>query len=661
MSHRTRLLRLFRLGVFALHGFGLPALADVRLPRLISDGMVLQRNTALEIWGWASSGERIGLDFAGRRYRTVTEADGTWRVALPPMPAGGPYTLTVTGEDTVVVRDVLLGDVWFCAGQSNMVHMLNIHDVEYATEIAEADHPQIRQFLVPTVADLRAPQRDFPAAPSEPRAAAWRPAVGDAVRDFSVVAYFFAKHLHERQGVPIGIINASVGGTPIEAWMSEAGLDAFPSAVGVLRQNKDTAHVQAINRAAARAPLPPADLGLLADTKWFEAGYAPPVGAWRTIQVPGYWEDQGIRGLDGVVWYRRDVEIPATMAGKPARIFLGRIVDADIAYINGKQIGSTGYQYPQRRYRIPADVLRAGMNTFVVRVTNHHGKGGFVPDKPYRIFADGDTVDLKGTWRYRVGEVFQPAAAEGPQPIEPRQQPAALFNGMVAPVGGYGVKGVLWYHGESNTGQPGAYARLLPALIADWRNHFGHGTLPFLYVQLPGFMAYDYRPSESDWAALREAQRKALAVPHTAMAVAIDLGEWNDIHPGRKGEIGERLALLARERVYGEALVASGPMYHSWRKEGSKIVLSFTETGGGLVTDDDGAPAEFAIAGDDRKFVWANARIEDDRVVVWHEAIAEPRYIRYAWADNPVNPNLRNREGLPASPFETELFRPDPL
>lgn len=270
------------------------AFADVKLPRLISDGMVLQRGAALTIRGWASKGERIRLDFAGRRYRTVAAADGTWRVVLPAMQAGGPYTMTITGNNTIIIRDILLGDVWFCSRQSNMVHMLNIHDVEYATEIAGADYPQIRQFVVPTAADLQAPQQDVLSGTPVPPTAVWKPAVGEAVRAFSVVAYFFARRLHERYGVPIGIINASVGGTPIEAWTSEAGLGAFPALIGAIRQNKDTAYVAA-NRAAASGPAPSVDQGMLADKKWFEADYVPPVGAWRTIQVPGYWEDQGIR------------------------------------------------------------------------------------------------------------------------------------------------------------------------------------------------------------------------------------------------------------------------------------------------------------------------------------------------------------------------------
>lgn len=612
------------LTIFFLNTVVFSAFADIRLPRLISNGMVLQHGVELKLWGWADRGETIRVDFAGKIYRTITGSDSTWHVLLPAMDVGGPYAMTITGSDTVTIDDILLGDVWFCSGQSNMVHMLNIHDVTYAADIVEARYPQIRQFLIPTASDLQTPRRDFPSG-------SWERAVGENVRSFSVVAYFFAKDLYKKYQIPIGIINASVGGTPIEAWTSEEGLDRFPAAQVAATNWKEAAVSQ-------------------------RASYVPPTGRWRNINVPGYWEDQGVRDLDGVVWYRKEVEIPAAMAGRPARIFLGRIVDADVLYINGTEVGRTTYMYPQRRYAIPASVLKAGKNTIAVQVTNHKDKGGFVPGKPYCLFAGKDTIDLKGTWEYKVEEVFEPIVPGTATPsMNPQNQPTALFNAMVAPATDYAIKGVLWYQGESNTDAPKAYAQYLSALIADWRRQWDNSVLPFLYVQLPGFMDYRYLPSESNWAELRESQRKTLSVPHTAMAVAIDLGEWNDVHPERKKEVGERLALLARQCVYGENLVASGPMYRSYRKDENKIILSFNSIGSGLTIPDGEALSEFAVAGADRKFVWAKAEIVGEEVVVWNDALPDPVYVRYAWADNPVNPNLYNKEGLPASPFEIEV------
>ncbi|MGV3642423.1 MAG: sialate O-acetylesterase, partial [Adhaeribacter sp.] len=296
-------------------------------------------------------------------------------------------------------------------------------------------------------------------------------------------------------------------------------------------------------------------------------------------------------------------------------------------------------------------------NVFVVKVTNSGGKGGFVPDKPYYVEANGQTLDLKGTWQYKVGEVYRPAlASAGPAAgFSAQNQPAALYNAMVAPLVPYTLKGILWYQGESNAGNPGEYKKLLPALIADWRRLWQQGDIPFLFVQLPNFMEVNYLPAESNWALMREAALATLSVPNTAMAVTIDLGEWNDIHPDNKKDVGERLALAARKLIYKEKnLVSSGPLLQSSKIEGKKITLSFAHTGSGLVSADGEELAWFAIAGADKKFVWAKASIEGDKVVVWSDEIPEPRYVRYAWADNPDGANLYNKEGLPASPFRTD-------
>ncbi|AUD03649.1 sialate O-acetylesterase [Spirosoma pollinicola] len=635
------------------------AQAQLRLPRLISDGMVLQRDKPLKVWGWATPGERITVRFKNKTVKTVTGAAGQWQLTLPSMPPGGPFTMEIAGNSKLELTNILIGDVWFCSGQSNMVHQLNIHDVTYAREIKEANYPQIRQFWIPTLTNLQAPQSDLPAGQ-------WKAAVGEDVRPFSAVGYFFAKKLYEKYHVPIGIINASVGGTPIEAWTSEEGLKDFSDLKATIDKNKDTTYINSISRrqpATVNRPAPPVDLGVTGSTKWYDLSYAPK--GWRPINVPGYWEDQGIKELNGVVWYRREIDIPASMTGKPARVFLGRIVDADELYINGKSVGKTTYMYPQRRYPVPADVLKAGKNILVVRVTNNAGKGGFVPGKPYCIFAGADTVDLKGTWQYKVGTAYRPIAGGNPAGGNPaggspaggfnaQNQPAALYNAMVAPEINYAITGFCWYQGESNAGKPQEYTTLLPALIRDWRRLWKQGELPFLYVQLPGFMEYNYQPAESSWAILREAQLKALSVPNTAMAVAIDLGEWNDIHPYNKKDVGERLALAALKTAYHENLVYSGPTYQSARIDGNKIVVSFTNVGSGLIASDGDDLGEFAIAGPDKKFVWAKAKIDGNRLIVWSDEVANPHYVRYAWADNPVNPNLSNKEGLPASPFRTD-------
>lgn len=631
--------------------------ADVKLPKLISDGIVLQRDANIPVWGWAAANEKITVTFNGKKYKTQATAAGDWRVTLPKMKAGGPYTMTIAGKNTVEVKDILIGDVWLCAGQSNMVHQLDIHDVTYADEIKNANYPDIRHFKIPTTTSISGPQQDLAGGD-------WQKAVGEAVRPFSAVAYFFAKKIYEKYRIPIGLINASVGGTPIEAWTPAEGFKNFPDIIKIIAENKDTAFVnsQTRNRPPVnRTPPPPSDKGLTGDKPWYAVDFIPK--EWRSINIPGYWEDQGVKDLNGVVWYRRDIELPQTMASKAATVFLGRIVDADELYINGTKVGNTTYQYPQRRYDVPANLLKAGNNVFVIRVTNNNGKGGFVPDKPYYIFTNKDTVDLKGYWQYKVGEVFAPVDFSAfarnnneprPRRINPQNEPGSLYNAMIAPYKQLPMKGILWYQGESNTGQPKVYEDYMHALVNGWRAVFNAPNIPVIYAQLPNFMEVSYSPTESNWATLRESQLKALSIPNTAMTVNIDLGEWNDIHPDNKKDVGERMALAGLKLAYGEDLVYSGPLYKDHIIEGNKIIISFNHVGSGLVTDDGEPLSEFAIAGEDKKFVWANAKIEGDRVVVWSDQVPKPKYLRYAWADNPDNPNLYNKEGLPASPFRIE-------
>jgi sialate O-acetylesterase len=638
--------------ILFLTGILLPLLsaAQVRLPRLVRDSMVLQRNVPVHLWGWAFPGETISIHFCGKHFKAKTKSDGSWSVKMPPLQAGGPYTMNIDGSNHIQLKDILIGDVWICSGQSNMVHQMRLHKERYADDILNAQYPEIRQFWIPTMTDLRTPHNDLPTG-------FWKAATPQDVNDFSAVAYFFARNIFRQYHVPIGLINASVGGTPIEAWTSEEGLvTIIPEVVKQTPVMRDTG----LLTPEIVTVIPPKvmkqapfirDAGLLSRPLWYDTAYVPK--HWRPINIPGYWEDQGASDLNGSVWYRREIAVPESMTGIPAKLCLGRIVDADVVYINGQQVGNTTYQYPQRRYPLAAGTLKAGKNLIVVRVTNNEGKGGFVPDKPYYISAGKDTLDLKGTWFYKVGEASIATVNKG---FQAQGSPAALYNAMLAPLTSYTIKGILWYQGESNADTPATYAQLLPALIKDWRNKWQQGNIPFLYVQLPNYMDVQYLPSESNWAIIREAQRKTLTLPNTGMAVSIDLGEWNDVHPDRKKEVGDRLALLARKMAYNEQqLVATGPLFEKARADANRVIISFSDTGSGLVTNDGEAPAQFAVAGADKKFVWANARIEGNTVIVWSDTIASPRYVRYAWADNPDNPNLSNREGLPASPFETNI------
>ncbi|MGZ8545421.1 MAG: sialate O-acetylesterase, partial [Flavisolibacter sp.] len=511
---------------------------QVKLPTLIRDSMVLQRNDTIRIYGWASPGEKIFVSFHQKKYSAQTSKDGSWKVAIPPMKAGGPYTMEIKGKNLVRLKDILIGDVFLCAGQSNMVHQLRLHRFRYASEISNANYPMIRHFTVPNTALLNGPASDLPSGN-------WKSANPKDVMEFSAVAYFFALDLYEKYTIPIGLINASVGGTPIEAWMSEEAIKKFPNSLSVLEKNKDTFHVNQLfrNAAARNALLPPIqDEGMNGNVKWYDAKDVS--SGWQQMMVPGYWEDQGLKNLDGIIWFKKTIELPKDFVSLPTLLSLGRIVDADEVYVNGKAVGRTTYQYPQRRYDLPASLLREGKNIITVRITNYNGKGGWVPDKPYFIANEKDTIMLSGSWQYKIGDVFE-TSMQWQGGLNTANQPAALFNGMVAPLTRYPIKAALWYQGESNTQQAEKYGSLLKALIYDWRTRWNK-ELPFLFAQLPNFNEKEFGAVESGWARLRDEQRKTLEVPKTAMAITIDLGEWNDIHPGNKKDVGLRLAAAAR-------------------------------------------------------------------------------------------------------------------
>ncbi len=630
--------------------------ANVKLPVLVSDGMVLQRDTKLIIWGWASPGEKVQVKFNKKSAGTTTGSDGSWKIALPPMKAGGPYTMEVKGNNTIIINDILLGDVWFCSGQSNMVVNMERVKEKYPGDIAAANYPEIRNFFVPTASDVTSVHKELPAS-------RWISSTPENVLGFGAVSFFFARSIYNEYKVPIGIINSSVGGTPIEAWTSEEGLKEFPQMMLRIEKLKDTAYLNPILRLAGRKPVSSGktasdsrnvDKGMSGPVSWFDVSYVPE--GWQKFWLPGYWEDQGVRGLNGIVWFRKEIDLPESMTGKPAKLFLGRIVDADNVYVNGVLSGSVTYQYPPRRYNLPAGLLKPGKNLIAVRVTNNTGKGGFVPDKPYYLVAGKDSIDLRGEWIYKVGQVFRPVPpgqGSGTQAISMQNEPTGLYNTMVAPLINYRIKGILWYQGETNTNKPEEYQQLLPALINDWRNKWQQGPLPFLFVQLPNFMEVQYLPSESKWAELRAGQLKSLSVENTAMAVTIDVGEWNDIHPLEKKVVGERLALAARKLAYGnDKIVYSGPVYRSSARVADSLIIYFDNVGSGLIVKGNGDLNHFAIAGADRKFVWAQAKIDSNRVVVWSDEVKDPLCVRYAWADNPSFANLYNIEGLPASPFE---------
>ncbi len=622
-------------------------MAEVRLPQLLSSGMVLQRNAETTLWGWADADEELAVSFDGHTYRTIANNAGEWQVRLPVKKAGGPYVMKIQGENTIILEDILIGDVWIASGQSNMELPMERVEPLYPREVRTADDPQIRHFQVPDSYNFKAPQNDV-------QSGNWEKTTPETIGKFSAVGHFFAKAIHRSQDVPIGIINAAVGGSPVEAWISEGILKQFPEPYAELQRFKDDKLIERImadDRKRADSwhnSLNKKDKGLRnGDYIWA----APALGTkdWYTMEIPGYWPETPKGPLNGVVWFRKTIEIPTDLADQEAKLILGRIVDADSVFVNATLVGSTGYQYPPRRYAVPAGVLKVGENTIAVRVISQQGRGGFVLDKDYELQFPDTSINLKGEWRYKVGATAEPLASQ----TFVRWKPTGLYNAMIAPLLNYGIKGVIWYQGESNVGHA-EYRERFSSMIDDWREKWGQGDFPFLFVQLASFLEPTSKPTDSSWASLREAQRETLSVPNTAMAVAIDVGEWNDIHPLNKKAVGDRLAAAAQKLAYDEDVVYSGPLYKSAEIKGNQMVLSFNHKGSGLVAQGDGELKYFAIAGEDRQFVWAQAEIRGDKVVVWSDKIENPKAVRYAWADNPEGANLYNKEGIPASPFRTD-------
>lgn len=622
--------------------------AEIRLPKLVSSGMVLQRDAEVKIWGWAEPQEKITLEFREKQFNTIADAKGQWSITLPSTAAGGPHTLTFRGENTVLLDDIVFGDVWLASGQSNMELTLARAEPRFADLVPNIHNVLIRQFEVPDRFNFKEPQQDLDGGK-------WLPATQEHIRAFSAIGYFFADAIQRREKVPVGIINASLGGSPVEAWMSEETLKKFPDAYAEGLRFRDGQLIEKITRSdearmnAWFSELNQKDAGFQQGKyRWAEPQLN--TSDWQPFQIPGYWPEGEKGPVNGVFWFRTTVDIPKPQAGQEALLILGNITDADQVFVNGTQVGSTGYMYPPRRYKVAAGLLKSGSNNITVRVTSQSGRGGFVPDKVYALQFPELSLDLKGSWLYKQGAAMGPLASQ----TFIRWKPMGLYNGEIAPLLNYRIKGVIWYQGESNAGNAVAYRERFPALIKDWRQHWGLGDFPFLFVQLSNYLPPGAPADDTGWALTREAQLQTLKLSNTAMVVTADVGEWNDIHPLDKKTVGERLAAAAFNLAYKHKNVYSGPLFKSTKIQGKKMVLSFDHTGGGLVAKE-GKLNGFTIAGEDGKFHPADAKIEKNKkVVVWSSAVPKPKAVRYAWANSPEGLSLYNKEGFPASPFRTD-------
>ncbi len=624
--------------------------AEVRLPAVISSHMVVEQQSEVAIWGWGAAGERVTVSASwGAAAKTTCDAAGRWRVNLKTPAAGGPFTLDVAGKNAIHLDDVLVGEVWLCGGQSNMEWSLADPVVVNAdAERAAANDPRVRLFDVPNV---------VAAAPTDDCNAHWLPVTSESVNHFSCVGWFFARELRKALDVPVGLIGVNWGGTVAQAWVRREALAPFPRFAGelawVASEAGDSGGAERRKSESWSrwfAALDEKDLG--SRNGWATREFDD--SRWTEAALPGLWRGE-LQGFDGVVWYRRSLEFPPDLAGKEVDLELGPIDDMDTVWLDGKKIGGMelpGFWNAPRRYRIPAELVTAGRHLLALRVIDTGGEGGMTGEASscgLRLAAAPDvTVALSGSWRFRVSMAASDLVAMPRMAQLHANVASVLWNGMLAPIVPYGIRGALWYQGESNRGHAAEYADLMPALIADWRVRFERPDFPFLFVQIAPFNYGD--PSGAATAELRQAQLETLRVKNSGMVVTTDVGDAGNIHPANKQEVGRRLALWALARTYGKDVGEwSGPLVESMKVEGRRVRVKFSHAAGGLVAR--GGPlTDFEVCGADGKWTEASATIDGDSVVVSSDAVREPKEARFGFADAP-SPNLFNGAGLPASPF----------
>lgn len=646
--------------------------AELRLPAVFSDHMVLQRERPVRVWGWADAGAAVSVAFAGQTVQTEADDDGAWRVALEPLEASAESRELVieSGGERVAFGDVLVGEVWLCSGQSNMQWPIKTSwaTLPGADEIvADADRPMIRL--------LDVPRSVRPEPIEDTEAMSWVHCTPETAGPFSAVAYFFGRDLQEALGVPVGLIHSSWGGTSIEAWMSEQAIESDPATATVLEHwgpalaQLRKALSEFEDRKAAGTLPPDRYLTDPGDAEAEAAQYAAADfddASWSDATLPGYFEtDQEL--YDGIIWYRKQVSLPVSMRGKALALELGPIDDMDHTYLNGELVGRCEVYNEDRHYPVPAALTDADTLTLAVRVFDNFGTGG-VWGKPQQMrLIDPDQPDLAvplaGTWRMHVEHKLEAATGGALVPVgvpglRPPHIPTVLYNTMIHPLTPLTLRGAIWYQGESNAGRGKQYEALLTQLIADWRDRFDNDELYFGIVQLAGFMPVADEPTDPDWARLRDAQLKVYRdVQRTGLAVTIDIGDPDDIHPGNKWDVGKRLAHWALHDAYGRDLPPSGPLYNNEDVVivGSNVRITFDFVGDGLKTTDGQPPSDFIIAGDDKVWHWADAKIVGkDTVEVWSDQVSSPVAVRYLWSNSPRNANMTASNGMPAVPFRTD-------
>lgn len=650
------------IGLFSV----LTAHANVSLPHIFADHMVLQQGKPITVWGLADPDEKISVTFAGKSQRTIADEKGNWQVKLKSMKAKKNQIgqkFVVTGKNEITFDDVLLGEVWVCSGQSNM--QFGVGGVNNATEeIATADFPQIRLFSVPNVTAVF-PQYDVNAN--------WQICSPQTVSPFSAVGYFFGRYLHKELQVPVGLINTSWGGTICEAWTSAealranlpeftTALDAITNLSGNMINSIDDYNKKQLQRQKAFQIMYDMEDDLVSAGKYAAVDFDD--HDWKTTTLPGNWEANGFPDLDGIVWYRKTIDIPEEWAGKEIVLRPGPIDEVDDCWFNGTYIdgkgrmrtNETSFWNQPREYKVPGKLVKAGRNVIALRVFDATGQGGpwggKVENMLVQLIQDetAKTIPLAGNWLIYPELILPPA----PQNPAGPNYPSVLFNAMIAPLTPYAIQGAIWYQGESNADRPTQYQKLLPTMISDWRDQWQSGDFTFLIVQLANFMTRTNAPVESGWAELREAQTMATTkLPKVGLASAIDIGDAGDIHPRNKQDVGLRLGYAALSIAYKKRLPFSGPVFKSMKIKNNQVEVSYKYTDGGLIVKGDSLKG-FAICAADKKFVHAKAVVVGTKVILSAEGISDPVAVRYGWGNNP-DCNLYNGAHLPAVSFRTDI------
>ncbi len=624
--------------VFQLNSFA----QKLELASIFGDNMVLQQGMNVPVWGKSAPNSTVKIDFAGFVYATKADALGKWMVKIPLLDYGGPFTMNVSSEDTIVFQNVMVGEVWLASGQSNMEYQMKNGVGPNTKEVIEnADFPEIRYFNVP---------RETSVVPLQnTSASSWQSITPESVKESSAVAYFFARALHQDKNIAVGIINSSWGATSVEAWISAEMLKTHPDFVNEVKaQNKNQetwkAYVeQSWRNDASRDSIAQASTNGL-DMGVHTLKYQPT--DWKHVAYPVDFGKAGLSGLWGVVWFRKNFELDRDDIAKENTLSIYIRARKASLYVNGTEVETKENIDGQLAIEVPRKVLQKGKNVLAIRLYCHWGSG--LIGKDNSEVSLNKAVSLSGEWLFN-----STIETKLPQWQDYYTQLSVQYNGRIAPIIPYGIKGVIWYQGEANVGRAQQYQSLFPLLISDWRVRWQEGYFPFLFVQLANYGQKQTEPEESSWAELREAQTETLKYPKTGMACIIDIGEASDIHPKNKMDVGKRLYLAARKVAYGENIVSSGPTFELMEVDGNKVKIHFSSTGKGLEFRNENLPSGFAIAGEGHAFVWAKARIIDNETIeIWSPEVEHPVAVRYAWGDNP-DANLYNKEGLPAVPFRT--------